>query len=221
MRKVWNNVNPRKLNKNHKRDSKLVLNYVRSSGTHPLHKMQPHCIVSFILTPHLWRWFVHYRKCVHIWSCICLSLTLVTDTASTASVVWWSEFLATDPEVRVRFPVLPDLLRSSGSGTGSLSLVSTIEELLERNSSSSSLESQEYGHRGSIRLAMWQPLFAKLALTSPTNSGHSVGLDHLRTQTTEFFYFLSIIVPNSLLSSPLIIQLSSSWLQHSRVLTVQ
>jgi hypothetical protein len=30
-----------------------------------------------------------------------------------------SEFLATDPEVRVRFPALPDFLRSSGSGTGS------------------------------------------------------------------------------------------------------
>jgi hypothetical protein len=29
------------------------------------------------------------------------------------------EFLATDPEVQVRFPVLPDFLRSSGSGRGS------------------------------------------------------------------------------------------------------
>jgi hypothetical protein len=38
---------------------------------------------------------------------------------TTASVVWWSEFLATDPEVRVRFLALPDSLRSSGSGTGS------------------------------------------------------------------------------------------------------
>jgi hypothetical protein len=45
----------------------------------------------------------------------------------TASVVWWSEFLATDPEARVRFPALPDFLKekkekkenSSGSGTGS------------------------------------------------------------------------------------------------------
>jgi hypothetical protein len=36
----------------------------------------------------------------------------------TASVVQWSEFLATDLEVRVRFPALPDFLRSSGSGTG-------------------------------------------------------------------------------------------------------
>jgi hypothetical protein len=30
----------------------------------------------------------------------------------------WSEFLATDPEVRVRFPAVPDFL-SSGPGTGS------------------------------------------------------------------------------------------------------
>jgi hypothetical protein len=30
-----------------------------------------------------------------------------------------SEFLATDPEVWVRFPALPDFLRDRGSGTGS------------------------------------------------------------------------------------------------------
>jgi hypothetical protein len=34
-----------------------------------------------------------------------------------ASVVWWSEFLATDPGVRVRFPALPYFLSSSGPGT--------------------------------------------------------------------------------------------------------
>jgi hypothetical protein len=39
-----------------------------------------------------------------------------------------------------RFPVLPDFLRSSGSGRGALSRVSTIEELLGRNSSGSRLE---------------------------------------------------------------------------------
>jgi hypothetical protein len=33
----------------------------------------------------------------------------------TASVVWWSEFLATDTEVWVRFLALPDFLRSSES----------------------------------------------------------------------------------------------------------
>jgi hypothetical protein len=37
----------------------------------------------------------------------------------TASVVWWSEFLATDVEVRVRLSALPDFQSSSGSGTGS------------------------------------------------------------------------------------------------------
>jgi hypothetical protein len=31
----------------------------------------------------------------------------------------WSEFLATDTEDRVRFPALPDVLRSSGSVMGS------------------------------------------------------------------------------------------------------
>jgi hypothetical protein len=36
----------------------------------------------------------------------------------TASVILWSEFLATDPEARVRFPALPEK-KSSGSGTGS------------------------------------------------------------------------------------------------------
>jgi hypothetical protein len=40
----------------------------------------------------------------------------------TASVVYWSGFLATDTEARVRFPALPDFLRSSGSGPGSTQL---------------------------------------------------------------------------------------------------
>jgi hypothetical protein len=39
-----------------------------------------------------------------------------------ASVIWWSEFLATDPEVRVQFPALSDFLRSNGSVTGSTQL---------------------------------------------------------------------------------------------------
>jgi hypothetical protein len=54
----------------------------------------------------------------------------------TATVVYWSEFLATDPEARVRFPTLQDFLRSNGSG---------IEELFGRNSSDSGLEIREYG----------------------------------------------------------------------------
>jgi hypothetical protein len=34
-------------------------------------------------------------------------------------VVLCSEFVVTDPEVRVRFPALSDFVRSCGSGTGS------------------------------------------------------------------------------------------------------
>jgi hypothetical protein len=56
----------------------------------------------------------------------------------------WSEFLATDPEVRVRVPELPDFLASSGSGTGSTQPCEyTIEELLERKGSGSCLEGRE------------------------------------------------------------------------------
>jgi hypothetical protein len=52
-------------------------------------------------------------------------------------VVSWSEFLATDPEARVRFPALPDFLKKKEKKTvvglewGPLSLVSTTEELVD------------------------------------------------------------------------------------------
>jgi hypothetical protein len=49
----------------------------------------------------------------------------------TASVVYWSEFLVTDPEARVRFPVLPEK-KVVGLERGPLSPVSTTEELLDR-----------------------------------------------------------------------------------------
>jgi hypothetical protein len=49
----------------------------------------------------------------------------------TASVVEWSEFLATDPKARVRFPALPEK-KVVGLERGPLSLVSTTEELLNR-----------------------------------------------------------------------------------------
>jgi hypothetical protein len=49
----------------------------------------------------------------------------------TASVVYWSEFLATDPEAQVRFPALPEK-KVAGLEQGPLSLVSTTEELLDR-----------------------------------------------------------------------------------------
>jgi hypothetical protein len=57
---------------------------------------------------------------------------------------YFSEFLATDSEVRARFPALPNFLRSG-------SVVSTIEELLGRKSSGSCLENREHGRRDPSR----------------------------------------------------------------------
>jgi hypothetical protein len=47
----------------------------------------------------------------------------------TSSVVYWSEFLTTDPDVRVLFSALLHFLKSSGSGTGT---TQPREELLEK-----------------------------------------------------------------------------------------
>jgi hypothetical protein len=61
---------------------------------------------------------------------------------------------------------------------GPLSLVSTTEELLERKSNGSGLESQEYGHGDPLcwpRDALYQK---KLALSSPTSRSRSVGIAH-------------------------------------------
>jgi hypothetical protein len=76
-------------------------------------------------------------------------------------VIQWSEFLATDPLVRVQFPALPDFLKSSGSGTDLLSLVNTVEDLLERKSSCSGLENRDYGRRVSVAPTTRHPSIRK------------------------------------------------------------
>jgi hypothetical protein len=53
---------------------------------------------------------------VSIFSVCFLYLLIIQPTVS---VVYWAEFLTIHPEVRVRFPELPDFLRSSGSETES------------------------------------------------------------------------------------------------------
>jgi hypothetical protein len=107
------------------------------------------------------------------------------------SVTWYqslnrcTDFLATYPEVRVRFPTLPDFLRSCGSGKGPLSLVSTTEEPLERKSNGSGIENRDYGRRDPSRGTLYPQ---KLALTSPTIGGCSVGIVCLLTQAAEFSF---------------------------------
>jgi hypothetical protein len=67
---------------------------------------------------------------------------------------------------------------------GPLRLMSTIEELLERKSSCSGLENRDYDRRGSAATPLYPQ---KLALTSPTSGGRSVGIVRFRTQATEFY----------------------------------
>jgi hypothetical protein len=83
-----------------------------------------------------------------------------------------------------------------GLERGPLSLVSTTEELLGRKSWGSDLESREYGRRDPSCWPRGTLYPQKLALTSPTSDGRSVGIVRSRTQATEFF-FLQIfnIVP--------------------------
>jgi hypothetical protein len=68
-----------------------------------------------------------------------------------------------------------------GLERGTLSLVSTTEELLGIKSSGSCLENLEYGHRDPPRWPLGTLYPQKLALTSPTSGGRSVGTDRSRT----------------------------------------
>jgi hypothetical protein len=69
----------------------------------------------------------------------------------------------------------------------SLSLVSTIEEVLGKKSNGSGLEIRKYGRRDPSR---WPDTLypQKLALTSPTSGGCSVGIVRRSTQATAFFF---------------------------------
>jgi hypothetical protein len=94
----------------------------------------------------------------------------------TASVVWWSEFLATDPEVRDRLPALPDFLRSSGSGTGSTQPREYNWGATWKKKSGSGLENRDYGRRDPSRWPLDTLYPQNLALTSLTRGGRSVGI---------------------------------------------
>jgi hypothetical protein len=76
-----------------------------------------------------------------------------------------------------------------GLELGSLGLVSTVEELLGRNSSGSDLESQEYGCGDPLRSPLDTLYPQKLALTSLTSGGCSVDVVCSRTEATEFRFF--------------------------------
>jgi hypothetical protein len=78
-----------------------------------------------------------------------------------------------------------------GLERGPVSLVRITEELLEWKSSGSGSRKPRLTAVG-IRYAdhATPSIRKKLALTSPTSGGRSVGIDRLRTKATEFSFFI-------------------------------
>jgi hypothetical protein len=90
---------------------------------------------------------------------------------------------------RVRFPALQEFLRSSGSGTVSTQPREYNWGATWKKRSGSCLENGDYGHRRSAALTTRHPAIRKkLALTSPTSGGRSVGVVRSQTQATEFVF---------------------------------
>jgi hypothetical protein len=85
-----------------------------------------------------------------------------------------------------------------GLERGSLSLVSTIDELLGRKSSGSSLENREYGRRNRHADHVAPSICKKLALTLLTSGGHSVGIIRSRTEARESFYSINFLMQDIL-----------------------
>jgi hypothetical protein len=131
----------------------------------------PNITISTIKSKELW----FLNKYSWKWM---LNLIFGTITLSRYGSPLWSsgqEFLATDPEVRLFWGVVC-LER------GPLSLLSTVEELLERKNGASGQGNRECGHRDPSRWPHGTPYLQKGAWAS---GGRSVGIVHLRTQATE------------------------------------
>jgi hypothetical protein len=95
--------------------------------------------------------------------------------------------LATDSEARVRFPALPEK-KVVGLGRVPLSLLSTTEELLDRKVAAPvyKIENTVVGIRHADHVA--PSILKKLAITSSTSGGRSVGIVRSRTETMEFSF---------------------------------
>jgi hypothetical protein len=79
-----------------------------------------------------------------------------------------------------------------GPERGPLTLVSTTEELLGRNSSDSGLENLDYGRRDPLCRQCDTVYPQKLALTSPTSGCSSVGIVRSRTEAKGYTFSFEI-----------------------------
>jgi hypothetical protein len=99
-------------------------------------------------------------------------------------MVWWSEFLATDPEALVRFPELPEN-KVVGLERCPPRLVSTTEELFDIKVAAPVYKTENTAARIRHVDHVATSIRKKLAITSPTSGGRSVGIVRPRTQTME------------------------------------
>jgi hypothetical protein len=118
---------------------------------------------------------------------ICFWISKEYPISSNASVVYWSELLATGPGFDSRrYQIFWEVV---GLERGPLSLVRITEELLEWKSSGSGSRKPRLMAVG-IRCAGHATLYPqRLALTSPTCGRRSVGIVRLRPKATEFSFY--------------------------------
>jgi hypothetical protein len=139
------------------------------------------------------------------WICRLINTHGVIMPSSASDQSWWGSGCITYPIQHTGQPLWSSgqnswlQIRSSGFDSrryqiswevadlewGPLSLVSKTEKVLERKSSGSGLENKEYGRRDLLRWPHGTLYPQKLAPTSPTSGGRSVGIVRSQTQATE------------------------------------
>jgi hypothetical protein len=124
----------------------------------------------------------HLHDLVLSWLCTGKNLRFIF-----ASVAWWSEILATDPEVRVRFPatrfsenqcVWNDVHSASWVQLRSY-LIEKVAALMQKHEITAVEDSPRW---------LGETLYLeKLVLTSPTSGGRSIGIVRSQTKATELY----------------------------------
>jgi hypothetical protein len=98
-----------------------------------------------------------------------------------------------------------------GLERGPLSLVSKTEELLERKSRGSGLESREYYRRDPLCWPRNTVYPLELALTSPTIGGPSIGVVCSRTEATDLLLLITYLGSSSFLPEVVSLTNLNSW----------
>jgi hypothetical protein len=147
---------------------------------------------EFNLTPFIYFFLIHFTSllvCVYILSqfvrVLLFSITFLGPPLWSSGQSSWLQIQRSGCDSR-RYHISWEAV---GLERGPLSLVTTTEELLERKSSGSGIERREYGCRDPSRWPRGNLYPQKLAVTSPTRGGHSVGIVRSRTQATEFSFY--------------------------------